>query len=154
LSFCYRNSPILVFMQVGGRRDGKPYGICQNRNSCVQFQNFEPHLHMVNQLFSNFVQLRKCGKSSYLSSPKIHLCFEVFMQKLRINLRERVWNFLNFECFLNFIHDFWMEDLFITFIRKSVVFIMFSLSFLFSIIINIIYSMLVYFVYGIQRFCF
>jgi hypothetical protein len=31
------------------------------------FQNFEPHLSMVNQLFSNFVQLRKCGESSCLS---------------------------------------------------------------------------------------
>jgi hypothetical protein len=36
-----------------------------NENS--KFQNFEPHLSMVNQLFSKFVQLRKCGKSSYLS---------------------------------------------------------------------------------------
>jgi hypothetical protein len=45
-----------------------------------------------------------------------------------------------------------MEDLFITFIRKSILFIVFSLSFLFSIIINIICLMLVYFVYGVQRF--
>jgi hypothetical protein len=52
---------------VGGRRDGKPYGICQNRNSCVKFQNFEPHLSMVNELFSKVVQLRKCGYSNYLS---------------------------------------------------------------------------------------
>jgi hypothetical protein len=54
-------------MQVGGRRDGKPYGICQKRTCCVFFQNFEPRLSIVNELFSNFVQLRKCGESNYLS---------------------------------------------------------------------------------------
>jgi hypothetical protein len=34
------------------------------------FQNFEPRLSMVNQLFSIFVQLKKCGESSYLSIAK------------------------------------------------------------------------------------
>jgi hypothetical protein len=39
------------------------------------YQNFEPRLSMVNQLFSNFVQLRKSGESSYLSIAKetLHL---------------------------------------------------------------------------------
>jgi hypothetical protein len=35
-------------------------------NENGKFQNFEPHLSMVNQLFSKFVQLRKCGEPSYL----------------------------------------------------------------------------------------
>jgi hypothetical protein len=33
----------------------------------VIFQNFEPRFNMVNQLFSNFVQLRKCDKYRYFS---------------------------------------------------------------------------------------
>jgi hypothetical protein len=33
-----------------------------NKNG--RFQNFEPRLSMVNQFFSKFVQLRKCGESS------------------------------------------------------------------------------------------
>jgi hypothetical protein len=37
------------------------------------FQNFEPRLSMVKQLFSNFVQPRKCGESSYLFIAKINL---------------------------------------------------------------------------------
>jgi hypothetical protein len=55
------------FIKVRGRGDGKPYGICQIRNCCVLSQNFERHLDMVNELYTNFVQLRKCGESSYLS---------------------------------------------------------------------------------------
>jgi hypothetical protein len=31
-------------------------------NENGKFQNFEPYLTMVNQLFSNFVQLNKCGE--------------------------------------------------------------------------------------------
>jgi hypothetical protein len=58
------------FIRVGGRRYGKPYGICQKCNYCVYFQNFKPQLSMVNQHFSKFVQLRKCGESSYLSIAK------------------------------------------------------------------------------------
>jgi hypothetical protein len=58
------------FIQVRGRRDGKPYGICQICNCCVISQNFERHLSMVNELYSNFVQLRKCLESSYLSTAE------------------------------------------------------------------------------------
>ena len=72
-------------------------------------QWFRPRLGMVNELFSNFVQLRKRGDSSYLSNPKIRLWFEDFMQTRWTNFRERVRKWLNFECFLNFMHNFWME---------------------------------------------
>jgi hypothetical protein len=58
------------FIQVGVRKDNKPYGICQIRNCCVLFQNFERHLSMVNELYSNFVQLKKCLESSYLSTAE------------------------------------------------------------------------------------
>jgi hypothetical protein len=42
-------------------------GYVKNANIVFFFKKFEPHLSMVNQLFLNFVLLRKYKESSYLS---------------------------------------------------------------------------------------